>query len=325
MALPKITPKDLGIFAEQKYLYGAILVFFLLYFLTWQAVFGLLIGLTILWLVVLETWIGILAHGITTELKELALALLLAAGVWIGAGFLLHTSSPLNAIVSCSMLPHIQRGDMVILSGDRINAPSETVESLAGIGSAQIYRNGEAVATVQGSLYSYCVQHQSAPLCTDFVSNSANYTERQGALTFGYTKCEMITNRGDRMVGPCVEWAEANGARHYENLSNDVIVYQPLPTDYYARTGDIIHRAFLRLKTQDGKEYVLTKGDNNPIFDMQVYDSATGAGNQPVDTARAKGRIIAQVPIIGYLKLFISPNAIATPEGCDKHYTKYDS
>ena len=325
MALPKIDPKSLGILAEQKYLYGAIILFFALYFTTGSMLFGLLIGLGILWLVVLETWVGVHEHGIKNELKELGVALLLAAAAWFGAGFVLHTASPLNAIVSCSMLPHIQRGDMVVLSGDRINAQVVGVDSLSGVGVAEIYKNGQMQGRAQGSLYSYCTQHQNAAMCTDFVSNPANYTEKQGPFTFGYGKCGIVTNKGDRMAGPCVEWLEVNGTRYAENLNNDVVVYQPLPTDVYARTGDIIHRAFLLVKTPDGKEYVLTKGDNNPIFDMQVFDEAAGIGNKPVDVARVKGRIVVTMPVVGYLKLFITPGAIATPDGCDRHYTKYDA
>jgi signal peptidase I len=326
MVLPRIAPKDLGILAEQKYLYGAILVFFILYFATGSALFGLLIGLTIVWLVVLETWVGVQSHGVKNELKELAIALLLAAGAWFGAGFILNTPSPLNAIVSCSMLPHLQRGDMAVLSGDRIMAQEVGVQTLSGVGNAEIFKDGQTVGTVSGSLYSYCAQHQIEPLCAEFVSNPSSYTERQGPLAFGYAKCEIATDKGDRMAGPCVEWLEVNGTRYYENLSNDVVVYQPLPTDYYARTGDIIHRAFLKIKSSDdGKTYVLTKGDNNPIFDLQVYDARFSQGNRPVDSVRVKGRILATAPIIGYLKLFISPGAIATPEGCDRHYTKYDA
>ena len=102
-----------------------------------------------------------------------------------------------------------------------------------------------------------------------------------------------------------------------------MVVYQPQAGEYYARVGDIIHRAFIRLRS-DGREYVLTKGDNNPIFDVQVYDEKSGEGNRPVEVERTKGRILFTVPYIGYLKLFISPSAIMTPEGCDRHYSKYD-
>ena len=152
------------------------------------------------------------------------------------------------------------------------------------------------------------------------------FTEKQGPLTFGYEKCEMAYPKtGQRQSGPCVSWLEVDGARYYDNLTNDVVVYQPDRDEYYSRVGDIIHRAFLKLQTPDGKQYVLTKGDNNPVFDVQVYDGKTGMGNRPVEVSRAKGRILLAVPYIGYLKLFISPAAIPTPEGCDRVYAKWQN
>jgi len=314
----------LGVFSRQKFIYLLIIVFFLLYLLFGNWLFGLFVGLLILWAVALEFLLGAKEHGVRNELKETAIALLLAVGLWLGAGFVLQTPSPLNAIVSCSMLPHIQRGDMVILSGDRLEAPQEELASLAGIGSAEVYLGNEKVTTVPGSLYSYCAQNPSKELCRDFALSPQDYTEKQGELVFGYAKCQSIYPKTGRAeTGPCVEWLEVNGNRYYENLENDVVVYQPQADEYYARVGDIIHRAFIRLKVGE-QAYFLTKGDNNPVFDIQIYDSASGMGNRPVDLERSKGRILFSVPYVGYLKLFISPSAIPTPPGCDRHYSKWD-
>lgn len=320
-----IKPADLGPIAVQRNIYILIVAAFVLYFVTGSWLFGLLIGLSVVWLVVLETWTGVSQHGVKNELKELLLALLLAVGVWFGAGFLLNTSSPLNAIVSCSMLPHIQRGDLVILSGDRIAAPEIRIDNISGMGNAIVYLNGTKIATVNGSFYAYCVQNQKEEMCKSFVSSPQDYYEMKGAIRIGYEKCEIKTNAGDRMWGPCVSYLEANGARYYENLSNDVIVYQPQRDEIYSRVGDIIHRAFVKLRTSDGKEYILTKGDNNPVFDFQVYDENTRMGNRPVNVNNTKGRILVGVPVLGYFKLFISPAAIPTPDGCDRHYTKWDA
>lgn len=320
-----ISRKALGPLAESKYIYIAIVLCFILYFATGSWLFGLLIGLSIVWLVVLECWEGVDSHGIKNELKEIGVALMLALAAYFGAGMLLQTASPINAIVSCSMLPHIQRGDMVVLSGDRIQAPVEQVQSLSGMQNATVYQNGKPLFVVKGSLYSYCAQDPNSSACRRFVSNPSEFTEKKGPLLFGYTKCEISMNGGERQFGPCVEWMEVNGNRYYENLSNDVVVYQPQPDEYYARVGDIIHRAFIRLDSSDGGKYVLTKGDNNPIFDIQVYDEGAQLGNRPVELSRTKGRILVGVPILGYFKLFISPAAIPTPPGCDRHYAKWDN
>lgn len=316
-----------GFLSSQYFIYGLIVLFLLLYIFTGVWVFGLLIGACIVWVVVLEFAQGTAEHGLKDEIKETAIALLLALLVWFGASFVLHTSSPLNAIVSCSMLPHISRGDMVVLSGDRVQAALEEVSTLANISRAQVYESGAKVADVNGSIYSYCATRQDSALCQRFISSPEKFTERHGALTFAYEKCGIVLDKTHETVyGPCVSYLEVNGRQYYTNLSNDVVVYQPNAGEYYARVGDIIHRAYILLKDdEDGKTYFLTKGDNNPIFDIQVYDAASGQGNAPVEISRSKGRILVAVPYLGYFKLFISPAAIPTPEGCDRHYAKWDT
>jgi len=323
----KALPEPLAILANQHFVYGLIAIFFLFYLLSGVWVFGLLVGACIVWVVVLEFAHGTHEHGLKDEIKETAVALALALLVWFGASFVLQTSSPLNAIVSCSMLPHIHRGDMVVLSGDRVQAPQEEVATLSGIADAAVYENGVEAVRVNGSIYSYCATRQYTPLCQRFISAPQTFTEKHGALTFGYEKCGIVMDKTRETVyGPCVSYLEVNGRKYYENLSNDVVVYQPNKGEYYARTGDIIHRAFIRLKDSgDGKVYFLTKGENNPIFDIQVYDDALKEGNLPVELSRSKGRVLASVPYLGYFKLFISPSAIATPAGCDRHYAKWDN
>ena len=317
--------EKLGVFSNQKLVYGAIALFFIFYLLTGFWVFGLLVGVTLLWAVVLEFFLGSKEHGIAHEVKETAIALFIALLLWFGAGFVLQTPSPLNAIVSCSMLPHIQRGDMVVLSGDRIGAPSVEVASLAGIGDATVLKDGATVAQVKGSLYSHCAQNPSESMCREFVETPSSFTEKQGPFLFGYERCEMVYPKtGQKLTGRCVSWLEVGGVKYYENLTNDVVVYQPDKGEYYARVGDIIHRAFIKLQS-GGKTYFLTKGDNTPVFDIQVYDERSGVGNKPAEMARFKGRVLFGVPYLGYFKLFISPGGIMTPEGCDRYYSKYAS
>lgn len=315
---------DIAILQNTTFVYGLIVAFFVFYLLSGVWLFGLLIGICIFWVVALEFFSGTRQHGWKNEIKETAIALLLALVLWFGSGFLLQTPSPLNAIVSCSMLPHVQRGDMVVLRGDRIEAPVEKVGSIKGIGTADVYENGKLLQAVKGSMYSYCALRQASDVCKRFVASPQNFTEKSGPLAFGYGKCGIFYPKtGQTQHGPCVEWLEVNGRRHYENLSNDVVVYQPNKEEYYSRVGDIIHRAFIKLQAEGGQVYFLTKGDNNPIFDVQVYDEVKGMGNSPVEVERSKGRILLALPYVGYLKLFISPSAIPTPEGCDRYFEKY--
>ena len=322
--MKKPTANELGIFANQNFAYGLIVMFFIFYLISGFWLFGLLVGLSIFWVVILEFWLGAKTHGWKNELKETAIALLLAIVIWFGAGAVLQTPSPLNAIVSCSMLPNLQRGDMVVLSGDRLQSPLEEISTLEGIGTAQVYMDGSKIATVKGSLYSYCAQNKGMPICNSFVTEPGRYTEKAGELEFGYEKCEMLYPKtGERQHGPCVTWLEVNNKRYYANLQNDIGVYSPNKDEYYSRVGDIIHRVFIKLKV-GSQAYFLTKGDNNPIFDIQVYDEKTGMGNKPVEIERSKGRVLSVGPMIGYLKLFISPAGILTPDGCDRYYSVYE-
>ena len=326
-AAGKKPDSPLDFLSNQHFAYGLIALFLLSYIVTGVWMFGLLVGLCIVWAVVLEFAQGAREHGLKDEIKETFIALALALLVWFGASFVLQTSSPLNAIVSCSMLPHIQRGDMVVLSGDRVQAPTEEVATLAGIARAQVYEDGALAATVNGSMYAYCATRQTDALCKRFIAEPERFTERHGELTFAYEKCGIALDKGRGTVyGPCVSHLEVNGRRYGTNLSNDVVVYPPNKGEYYARVGDIIHRAYILLKDDEGgKTYFLTKGDNNPIFDIQVYDESLKEGNAPVEISRSKGRILVSVPYLGYFKLFISPSAIPTPEGCDRHYAKWDA
>ncbi|MCX8194941.1 MAG: hypothetical protein N3G22_02435 [Candidatus Micrarchaeota archaeon] len=311
--------------ASQNVAYLAIALFFILYLFSGFWLFGLLAGASILLAVFLEFWEGAKKHGLKKELKETALALLLALAVWFGASFLLQTPSPLNAIVSCSMLPNLNRGDLIVLSGDRLLAPTEEISSIEGIGMAEVFLDANRVAVVKGSIYAYCSNRMEESLCKNFVNEPERFRERHGEIVVGYGRCDVVYPAvGKKVSGPCVSWLEANGKRHYENLSNDIVVYQPAKDEYYSRVGDIIHRVFIKLKARESNQtYFLTKGDNNPIFDFQVYDEGAGMGNRPVEVERSKGRVLWRIPVIGYLKLFISPQAIFTPEGCERHYAKY--
>lgn len=63
------------------------------------------------------------------SLIELAIALAFAAAAWFLLGFLLNTATPLSVVVSCSMQPTLDRGDLVFVQGGEINVPRASVEA----------------------------------------------------------------------------------------------------------------------------------------------------------------------------------------------------
>src|SRR5271157_4437056 len=89
---------------------NAVLILFVISFiaflLTGNVIFAVLSGLSLISIFGLDILVGAKTHGIKQELIELAIAVVIALVIWFGIVFLLGTSSPISAIVSCSLLPN---------------------------------------------------------------------------------------------------------------------------------------------------------------------------------------------------------------------------
>jgi hypothetical protein len=270
--------------------------------------FGILVVLELGWFVTMEVKDGAQKHGWKHEVVDTIIALAVAVGIWYGASFVLNTSSPISAVVSCSMLPNLQRGDFVIVQGAPVNAygiemTAAELDSLTSSPASINYIGN--LATMEGSLYSYCVLDSKSEICQTFIHSPESFIEEKGAFKYRYERCSLSFSNGTSASLPCLKSITFRGKEYLTNFSNDVIVYQPLSGDPYANIGDIVHRAFFVIDA-DGKKYYLTRGDNNPIIDMQVYDYRRAVGNHPVPQENVRGKVIARVPFLGYLKLFIS-------------------
>ncbi len=289
-------------FLKNGYAQAAIVLLTLVLFLiTKNIIFGVLIAVEIFGIVALEVTSGVKAHGLFYELKETFIALAAALIIWFGAIILLNTSSPISAVASCSMLPNLDRGDFVIVQGSsistyEINMTKEEFNQLFGPAIVNDMN-------FSGSLYSYCLQ-KIDPICNDFLANPELFQEKHGPLVFQYSKCDMLVN-GMKQYEPCISSVEFKGQKYNLSKSHDVIVYQPTSSEVYSLIGDIVHRAQFKINMEN-ETYYLTKGDNNPMFDIQVFDHASGMGNNPISKDRVKGKVIIRIPYFGYLKLFIS-------------------
>ncbi len=84
------------------------------------------------------------------------------------------------------------------------------------------------------------------------------------------------------------------------DASGPIVVYYSV-----LRKQDIIHRAVLRLRAQDG-DFLITFGDNNGRIDA---DCKTGTGEcivaSPMPLGQAKGKYLFHVPLLGYVKLLV--------------------
>lgn len=285
----------------------------ILYLFTKNMIFGILVAIELIAFVALEIYEGIQKNGIKYEIKDTLKSLGIALLIWFLISFFLQTSVPLSAVVSCSMLPSLQRGDMVVIQGaqiDKIKTPETELnkQDFAKLLSSETFVNSPYKNfTVNGSIFSYCIVYQFAdPICKSFFKEPQKFTEHRGEVAFTYTQCKRKILGSNKLIDtPCVSSISYNGKEYALNFSNDIIVYQPNKYDLFSYTGDIIHRVQLKIKSEN-QTYVLTKGDNNNIFDIQFFDYKRGIGNTPVKEQNIKGLHLFTLPYIGYFKLFIS-------------------
>ena len=106
-----------------------------------------------------------------------------------------------------------------------------------------------------------------------------------------------------------VDSIEINNQKIYikDILNNNIVVYRS-----NVQNKDIVHRLVVFIKANDG-EYVLTKGDNsktNRLID-QDCDIVNGIPKNnclniyPTPISSVKGKVIARIPYLGYLKLMV--------------------
>ena len=254
----------------------------------------------------LEVKDGAQAHGWKHEALDTLIALAVAVAAWYAISFLLNTSSPISAVVSCSMLPNLQRGDFVIVQGAPVRAYSINMSEaeLASLSDPATIYYGGTNTTIDGSLYAYCTSY-NASVCDAFETDPSSVVEQKGVFTYRYAACPLQLSNGTSLYEPCLRTVTFDGRDYLANFSNDVIVYSPPAGDVYASVGDIVHRVMFEINV-DGDTYYLTRGDNNPILDLQVYDYNNAASNHPIPQSDVRGRVVARVPLLGYFKLFLS-------------------
>jgi hypothetical protein len=312
---------------------GYLLILALLagYILTKFILFAVLCGLSIVGLFVYETYRGVQKGGWRKELEEIIIAVAVGVAVWYGGGFLLHTSAPLDSIVSCSMLPHMDRGDMVVLSGSEINAPLVEVSASEWEQINESMRTNFTCGpcTGQGDYTPY-----NFSICRVGCSNSCLIAidgkpvfsgSNSSLFSYNYELCTLGRSSGDITNDVCVKSVTIKGKTVYENFSNDVVVYEPLANSVFS--GSIIHRVLVKVSV-DGKLYYLIKGDNNEVLDVQAPSKGVEPGdgkclfftdsvrNKPVPQENIKGKVIFKAPYLGYLKLFLW-GYVGEPSGCD--------
>lgn len=313
--------------------YAWLAVFIIAYALSGRFVIGLLSLVTIIVILILEVKASVRSEGIGKSVIDIATAVGAAVLVWILLIFILHTSAPVDAVSSCSMLPALHRGDMVVLMG--IDNFSKFISThhlpVANVSSASFQSMESNMSSEFLTFYAYSGSNLSA--ISDIVSSSQPKvslynTKCLSTYTYagnpsGYARCAVPSQNsnlikynysiGKVSIGGTqygilyTSGISAGKATIKENYSNPVIVYQTTSKDSFS--GSIIHRVFAALNVS-GKYYFLTKGDNNQALDIEF-------GNYPVNESSTLGYVIADIPLLGYVKLILS-GQIAVPQGCNQ-------
>ena len=310
---------------EIKNYYFLILILLILYILTKSLLFGILAGLTIFFFFFFEIYQGIKSHGIKKEIFEIFVALGLAAAVWFGMGFLLNTPSPINAIVSCSMLPSYERGDLIILEGGKIKTNyfeyNGKIKEI--LDNPSVYYR-EQKLDLNYSIYVYCIYNKQEDICQIFKTEPNLFYEKYGPIKLKYDLCKKYYKKNDLIFQtPCIKKAYYDTKEIPFSKDLDLIVYTPKKTEMYGELGgDIIHRSVFAIKSNDGI-YYFTKGDNNPIYDFQLSDPMKGYRNLAPNQEQLKGRVIFKIPYVGNVKLVITPQVLLLNEeqtGCGSYF-----
>jgi hypothetical protein len=282
---------------------------------------GLLLFIVFVLLIVFELAGSVAEEGLTRSVFEIVIALAVVFLLWYSIRILLHTAYPLDVVPSCSMQPHLNRGDVILLQGitniSELHAPIVEVskaayaQMISGINvellactayntssgnpaTSQLLKPGYAVG-LENEVTGKIVQ-QSAQS-----NNLVQYTCGTSQVAFGngttgteaYTAA--ITISGTTIIG---------------DRNNSAVVYQTVPSDAFYKLGDsyVVHRLYAIINAS-GSYYLLTKGDNNPGLDMQF-------GNYPVNMSQLQGKVIASAPYLGYIKLIFAKSFIE-PAGCN--------
>lgn len=314
-------------------LYAWLAIFIAAYALSQNALVGAFSLLLIVVILVIEVKESVSTEGVGRSVVDIATAIGAAVLVWLLLVFVLHTTAPVDAVSSCSMLPSLHRGDMVVLMGISnfskfvaaraipvVNVPTVAFQSMQGNISSEFLafyayspENRSEISAITSSSSPEVGLYNTRCLSTYSYSGSiASYSkcavDSQAGNLIGYSYSlgrVVLGNRTYNIV--FTSKLRIGNVSVVENYSNPVIVYATTPKDVFS--GSIIHRVFAILNVS-GSYYFLTKGDNNQALDVEF-------GNYPVSEKDALGYVIAVVPFVGYVKLLLS-GELAVPQGCNQ-------
>ncbi len=316
-------------------LYVLLAIVFAAFVITEEAIFTFVFLAVFLVLIAEEIRINIKEEGIKKTVKEALEAIAIVLVLWIIAVLLLGNSSPIDVVPSCSMLPTLRIGDLVVLEHisnmsaflqkykipvvkvtpqqyqsmlENMNSEFVAYYAYLGFNPSDITYLIKPGVPYNVALYNVtCLDmYSSEGKAADFYRCQVNESEQKNNLIkYHYSLGEALVN-GSKYLTIYTSSITIGNTTITENYSNPIVVYRTTPLDTFS--GDIVHRVVAAIQVGQ-TYYLLTKGDNNPILDIQ-------AGNYPPSTSQVMGYVIAKVPWLGYITLALK-GGIET-QGCDQ-------
>lgn len=314
-------------------IYVALVVLFVLYIIFEKtAVFAVIIGallfVTLIILLIVEIYNGVKQEGMVRNIIEIVVAIGAVILFWYALRFFTNTQYPLDVVPSCSMLPVLQRGDMILLDGIGVqsNGTVNVAAPVINVSRSQFeasFSNPSQEAlqciayTKVGNGYGKITQFYSPNETIGFYQTVgtqgtivSNVTQSQNLVKYTCGLVNVKMQNGTIVQEVATTAITINNYSITGDKNNSIIVYQTSPQDLFYKDGDsyIVHRVYALLDV-NGSYYSLTKGDNNAGLDIQYY-------NSPANLSQIQGKVIGSIPYIGYLKLILSNNFVE-PTGCN--------
>jgi hypothetical protein len=314
-------------------LYALLVALIALYIFHNSVVIGIGVIVLIIIILVLEFSLSVHSDGAKSSIIDLGVAILAVVIIFAVLMVILQTSSPIDVVTSCSMLPVLSRGEMLLLHGipnmslflashhvPIVNVSQSQFNGMIGNMSSEFLAfyaynpsNKSDIADITnlgaqlpvGLYNSACVDRYSAE------NEPYNYyrcyvppqAQANNLIKYNYSIGKMLMNGTYYSVVYTSSITIAN-TTIVENYSNPIVVYRTNSSDTFS--GDIIHRAVAAIHV-GAKYYILTKGDNNPGLDIQF-------ANYPPSQSDIVGYFLGGLPYIGYLKLIVSGQLASDPQ-----------
>ncbi|MEM0200961.1 MAG: hypothetical protein QXD23_00980 [Candidatus Micrarchaeaceae archaeon] len=325
------------------FLYALIIIFIVSYIITQNTLFGFAAFASIVITLFFEFRSSIKSEGAKNTIRDLIIAIILVIIVfWVIPTIYLQSSSPINVVASCSMLPNIQRGNLVFVHGISnitqflkqnnipvINVSKKEFSQIIDNLSEQFieplpYIKNKTSEVLFNDYYpknsSYSIALYNIACIDNYFSKGLrnligsciiNSSTTSNPIKYIYST-ENLSYQNNIYTEPYISGFRLNNITVYENYSNPIIVYKTIPGDSFT-DSQIVHRVFAALEVNN-TYYILTKGDNNPILDMQDM-------NYPPNQSDVIGYVVLNIPYLGYPSLILK-GQFGTVQGCNETLTR---